>query len=76
MIETILTKFGWLIAGAIAAVVWLVRLEAVALSNRREIARLWAQRKEDLESSKEHREATNKMLSEIRDDVKSLIRGD
>jgi hypothetical protein len=72
--EIILSKFGWLIGAAIAAIVWLVRLEAVALSNNNEIKRLWAQRKEDLRSAKEARDESNKMLSEIRQDVKDLLR--
>jgi hypothetical protein len=72
--EVLLTKFGWLIGGAVAAIVWLVRLEAIAISNRQEIKRLWGQRGEDLQVAKEAREATNAMLSEIRNDVKDLLR--
>ena len=72
--EVILSKFGWLIMAAVGGVVWLVRLEAVAISNRKEIKRLWDQRKEDLQSAKEARDETNKMLSEIREDVKDLLR--
>ena len=72
--EVIFSKFGWLIGAVIAAIVWLVRLEAVALSNRNEIKRLWAQRSEDLRTAKEARDESNKMLSEIRQDVKDLLR--
>ena len=72
--ELIFSKFGWLIGAVIAAIVWLVRLEAVALSNRNEIKRLWAQRSEDLRTAKEARDESNKMLSEIRQDVKDLLR--
>jgi hypothetical protein len=52
---------------------WLVRLEARAMDNTKEIKRLWNQRKEDIQASKEAREDTNRMLAEIRDDIKALI---
>jgi methyl-accepting chemotaxis protein len=57
----------------VAVVVWLVRLEAGSAENTKEIKRLWNQRREDLEASRQSREETNKMLGEIRDDIKSLI---
>jgi methyl-accepting chemotaxis protein len=57
----------------VAVVVWLVRLEAGSAENTKEIKRLWNQRREDLEMSRQSREETNKMLGEIRDDIKSLI---
>ena len=57
----------------VAIVVWLVRLEAGSAENTKEIKRLWNQRREDLEASKQARDETNKMLGEIRDDIKSLI---
>lgn len=64
----------WPVAAGFAALgAWLVRLEARAMDNTKEIKRLWNQRKEDLEASKEAREETNKMLAEIRDDIKALI---
>ncbi len=72
--EVFLSKFGWIVTGVIAGIVWLVRLESVALSNRNEIKRLWAQRSEDLRAAKEARDESNKMLSEIRQDVKDLLR--
>lgn len=69
-----LIRTFWPLAGAfVATIVWLIRLEARSVENSREIKRLWYQRKEDLETSKQAREETNKMLSEIRDDIKSLI---
>ena len=43
------------------------------MDNTKEIKRLWNQRKEDIQASKEAREDTNKMLAEIRDDIKALI---
>jgi hypothetical protein len=57
----------------VAFLVWLIRLEARSVENNKEIKRLWNQRKEDLEMSRQSREETNKMLAEIRDDIKALI---
>jgi len=57
----------------VAFLVWLIRLEARSVENSKEIKRLWNQRKEDLEMSRQSREETNKMLAEIRDDIKALI---
>jgi len=69
-----LIKTFWpIILGFIGAIVWLIRLEARSIENEKEIKRLWLQRKEDLEMSRQAREDTNRMLSEIRDDIKSLI---
>ena len=64
----------WPIAAAfVLLVVWLIRLEARAMDNTKEIKRLWSQRKEDLETAKTSRDETNKMLVEIRNDIKDLI---
>lgn len=71
--ELIFSKFGWLIGSVIAVIVWLVRLEALAISNRAEIRRLWTQRREDLEQAKDARDESNAMLAEIRQDVKDLL---
>lgn len=69
-----LIKTFWpIILGFIGAIVWLIRLEARSIENEKEIKRLWLQRREDLELSRQAREDTNKMLSEIRDDIKALI---
>ena len=69
-----LIKTFWpIILGFIGAIVWLSRLEARSIENEKEIKRLWLQRREDLEMSRQAREDTNKMLSEIRDDIKALI---
>ena len=69
----LIKKFWPIILGFIGAIVWLIRLEARSIENEKEIKRLWLQRKEDLEMSRQAREDTNRMLSEIRDDIKSLI---
>jgi hypothetical protein len=69
----IIRTFWPLLLAFVAAVVWLIRLEARSVENSKEIKRLWYQRKEDLETSKQARDETNKMLGEIRDDIKALI---
>jgi uncharacterized protein YoxC len=69
-----LMRTFWPVALAfVSLVVWLIRLEARAMDNTKEIKRLWSTRKEDLESAKAAREDTNQMLKEIRDDIKALI---
>lgn len=69
-----LLKTLWpIVVGFIAFLVWLIRLEGRSIENTKEIKRLWSQRKEDLEMSRQSREDTNKMLGEIRDDIKALI---
>jgi hypothetical protein len=65
--------FWPIILGFVAFLVWLIRLEARSVENSKEIKRLWNQRREDMELSRQSREDTNKMLSEIRDDIKALI---
>lgn len=57
----------------VAFLIWLIRLEARSVENSKEIKRLWNQRKEDLDAARVAREDTNKMLAEIRDDIKALI---
>lgn len=69
----LLKSFWPIILGFTAGIAWLIRLEARSIENEKEIKRLWYQRKEDLEMSRQAREDTNKMLGEIRDDIKSLI---
>jgi hypothetical protein len=69
LIRTFWPIFG----GFVAFLVWLIRLEARSVENGKEIKRLWTQRREDLDASKMAREDTNRMLAEIRDDIKSLI---
>ena len=70
----IILSFWPIAVGFVAFLVWLIRLEARSVENGKEIKRLWNQRKEDLEMSKQSREEVHKMLAEIRDDIKALIR--
>jgi len=72
MTETVL-QYWPVVMGFIGFLVWLIRLENRSVENTKEIKRLWNQRKEDLDTAKSAREETNKMLSEIRDDIKDLI---
>ena len=66
----------WPIAVAvIAAIVWLIRLEARGISNGTEIKRLWSQRREDMEAAKESRDRMDRRLDEIASDIKTLLRG-
>ena len=59
----------------IAAIVWLIRLEARGISNGAEIRRLWSQRKEDMEAAKDSRDRMDRRLDEIASDIKTLLRG-
>lgn len=63
-----------IIVAFVASVFWLSRLEWRGLQNSSEIKRLWAQRKEDLESAQRARDETNKILDEIRTDIKELLK--
>ena len=72
MTENIL-KFWPMVLAFVGFLVWLIRLESRSIENTKEIKRLWNQRKEDMEISRQSREDTNRMLAEIRDDIKALI---
>jgi len=70
-----LIRAFWPIAvGVVGFLVWLIRLEARSVENGKEIKRLWHQRREDLEASKQSRDEMNLLLAEIRDDIKALMR--
>lgn len=69
-----LVRTFWpIIMAFVGFLIWLIRLEARSIENGKEIKRLWNQRKEDLDAARVAREDTNKMLAEIRDDIKALI---
>jgi hypothetical protein len=69
-----LVRTFWpIIMAFVGFLIWLIRLEARSIENGKEIKRLWYQRKEDLDAAKQARDDTNKMLAEIRDDIKALI---
>ncbi len=66
-------EFWGVIVSAIGFVVWLVRLEGLGKSNAGEIRALWRQRNEDLESHRLARDETNRVLAEMRADIKTLL---
>ena len=66
-------EFWAIIMGAIAALVWLVRLEARTFSNEAELKRQREQRHEDQAAATAARQDTNRMLEEIRADIKTLM---
>ena len=59
----------------IAAIAWLIRLEARGISNGTEIKRLWSQRKEDMEAAKDSRDRMDRRLDEIGSDIKEILKG-
>ena len=59
----------------IAAIVWLIRLEARGISNGAEIRRLRSQRREDMEAAKESRDRMDRRLDEIGSDIKEILKG-
>lgn len=61
-----------LLAG-IGLIVWALRVESNTKANSSEIRRLWNQRAEDLAAHREAREATNSLLNEVRNDIKTLL---
>ena len=74
MTDTIRT--WWPVAvTVIAAIAWLIRLEARGISNGTEIKRLWSQRKEDMAAAKDSRDRVDHRLDEIGSDIKTLLRG-
>ena len=74
MMADLIRDFWGVIIGALAAVVWLVRLESRGISNAAEVRRLWAQRKEDMDAQREQRGEANKMIAEIRSDIKDVLK--
>jgi hypothetical protein len=69
----LLKEYWGLIVAGVTLVVWSIRLEAKANENSKEIRRIWNQRAEDLAAHREAREATNSLLTELRNDVKTLL---
>lgn len=68
-----LKEYWGLIVAGVTLVIWSIRLEAKANENSKEIRRIWSQRAEDLAAHREAREATNSLLTELRNDVKTLL---
>lgn len=81
----ILKEYWFLLVSVVGLAGWLYRLEARILSHDREITRIWEQRREDVTvgtnqrredqaAAKESRDATNSLLNEMRNDIKTLLR--
>lgn len=70
-----LKEYWFLLVAGVGISGWLYRLEARILGNDREIRRIWEQRREDMLAAKESRDATNSLLNEMRNDIKTLLRG-
>jgi hypothetical protein len=66
-------EFWAIIMAGILGLVWLVRLESRSIANEREIKRMGEQRKEDLDNAEKSRDDVQKMLTEIRQDIKKLL---
>ncbi len=75
--EDVIAQFWKLILAAIGAIAWLVRLEARANQNTRDLTRLELriekQRKEDLDARREDWGRMEKMMDEMRSDIKKLL---
>lgn len=69
-----LLKYWPLATACVGFLVWLIRLESRSIENTKEIKRLWIQRREDVDLARQAREDTNRMLAEIRDDIKTIMR--
>lgn len=69
----VLKEYWAVFAGFVMVIVWAVRVEAGMKANKVEIEAIRRQRHEDLQASKDAREDTNKMLAEIRADIKALL---
>ena len=57
----------------VGLIVWLVRGEAQTKANAAEIRRLWRQRDEDQRAHKDALDTTNDLLTELRQDIKTLL---
>lgn len=73
LLMELLRDYWEIIIAGVALVAWSIRLEAKANENSKEIRRIWVQRREDLDSARESREATNTMLAEVRNDIKTIL---
>jgi hypothetical protein len=68
-----LKDFWSVIAGGVALVVWLVRLEGKGIANASDIKLMKEQRREDLERQRSDQDKTEELLREIRQDIKTLM---
>lgn len=69
----LIRDFWAILVGIFAGIVWLVRLEAAMLANRKDIKRIEDQRKEDLLSANKHRDKVDDKLTGIETDIKQIL---
>ena len=69
----LLRDFWAILMAGLGGLVWLVRLESRTFANEAELARQREQRHEDMKAAMESRSETNRMLTEIRADIKKLM---
>lgn len=69
----LIRDFWAILVGIFAGIVWLVRLEAAMLANRKDIKRIEDQRKQDLSDSAKHRDKVDVKLSGIETDIKQIL---
>lgn len=69
----LLKEYWALFVGLISGVVWLVRLEAGMVSNRKDIKRIEDQRREDLKDAERHRDRVDVKLTGIETDIKQIL---
>ncbi len=66
-------EFWAIIAACLGFVVWLIRLESGVKAVADTVARMQSQRHEDLAAQRDQRAEQNKMLDEMRGDIKTLL---
>lgn len=66
-------EFWALIVALVGFVAWLIRLESSVKSVSDSVARMQVQRHEDLSAQRDQRAEQNKMLDEMRGDIKTLL---
>lgn len=69
----VLRDFWGVLMAGLGGLVWLVRLESRTFANEAELTRQREQRHEDMKAAVESRSETNRMLTEIRTDIKKLM---
>lgn len=67
-----LREWWAVIVGAVGVIGWMVRMEGGMLANRKEIERLWMQRKEDGALARESRDEMKAILREMRDEIREV----
>lgn len=73
-IEEFFLKYWPLVLGAIAAVVWAIRLEGRIGKAASDIRALWRQRAEDQAASASSRREVHDALGELQKDVKDILK--